>query len=171
MDASDIKKYLSGGGANTDPNASLGDQISTTEIVNNTLQNLLDNVSSAERAAGSVEYRCLYLVNEHSTETLEGAGVYISSNTPAADTTIAIGLDPAGVGDGSSTGVATSIVYETSVPAGVSFSTPTTAGAALAIGDLEPNEAIAVWVRRTVDAAAVAASNDPCTLTVVGEPA
>lgn len=170
MEASDIQKRLSGGVANTDVDLSLGAEMSTSVIVNNTLQNLFDNVSSAERATGSVEYRCFYFVNKHATETLVGAAVYIASQTPAADTAIAIGLDPAGVGDGENTGVAATIADETSAPAGVSFSAPGDAGTALAVGDLAPDEAIAVWVRRTVDIGAVAAANDPFTVRITGTP-
>lgn len=170
MLASDIEKRYSGGVANTDPNASLGEEMSSMVIPNATLQNLFDNVSSAERATGSQEYRCFYFINKHSTETLKNAVIFIASQTPSADTGIEIGLDPNGIGDGTTTGVATDIADETYPPAGVSFSAPGDAGSGLVVGDLEPDEAIALWVKRTVDMGADAAANDPFTIRITGDP-
>ena len=54
----DIKYYLSGGGGNTNPNASLGGAISSTEITPASLHNLFDLVSSADASAGTDDYRC-----------------------------------------------------------------------------------------------------------------
>lgn len=170
MDATDIKKYYSGGSANTDPNASLGGEISSTTITSNQLQNLFANVSPAERASGKVDYRCFYFKNEHLTETLKDAVVYIASQTPSSDTSVEIGLDDAGIGDGSSTGVATTIVDELTPPDDVVFSAPSNAGTGLAVGDLAPGECIAVWVKRTIEVGASAASNDPFTIRITGVP-
>lgn len=170
MEATDIKKRLSGGSSNNDPNAALGGEISLTEIVNNSLQNLMDNVTADQRVTGSIEYRCFYYANTHATETLANAVVYIAAQTPAADTAIAIGLDPAGIGDGETTGVATTIPDEGTAPAAVVFTAPDSAGAGLTAGDLAPGDVIAVWVRRTVDVGAAPASNDPFTLRITGDP-
>lgn len=166
MIASDIEPRLSGGAANTDVNASLGGDMSATAVVNNTLQNLFDSVNPAERVAGSIEYRCYYYTNKHATETLESAVAYIGSQTPTAETSVSIGLDPAGVSGG-----ATTVPDELTAPTGVTFTAPDTAGAGLVIGDLAPGATIAVWLRRTVTAGAPPASNDPFTIRVNGTPA
>lgn len=170
MEASDIVKRYSGGSANGDAELSLGGEMSSVAITNNVLQNLFDNVSPSERASGTIEYRCFYYVNTHATETLTDAIVYVTANTPATDTAMAIGLDPAGVGDGSSTGVAATIPDETTAPYGVTFSAAPDAGSGLSVGDLEPGEAFAVWVRRTVDAGALPATGDNVTLRITGSP-
>lgn len=170
--ASDMKYLLSGGAANTDPNDALGGKISSTEVViSPTKNNLFDDVSSAEASSGKVEYRCLYVFNDHSTDGLTSGKLWISQNTPSSGTLIAIGLDPAGVGDGDTTGEATTIADETSVPSGVTFSSPSTEGAALDIAAIAAQEGFAVWVRRTVSAATEAAPTDPFTLTFKGTPA
>ena len=69
----DIKFYLTGalsdGGAQADPNASLGGYRSSTEITSAMLNNLFDNVSSAEASSGDTEYRCICVQNT-SLETL-----------------------------------------------------------------------------------------------------
>lgn len=168
--AGDIDFHLSGGGANADPNASLGGVRSSTQLVDATLHNLFDIVSGDEAAAGDAEYRCFYVRNAHGTLTLQNAEVYIQSNTPSGDTDVAIGLDPAGVGDGSATGVAATAADESTAPAGVTFSQPAS-GTPLAIGNLAPGESQAIWVRRDVAAAAAAYNNDQAVIRVQGETA
>lgn len=164
--ASDIKFYLSGGSGNTLPSACLGGAPSTTEVNGGTpLNNLFDDVSDVEAAAGDTEYRCFYVKNTHGTDSLSSAAIYIASNTPSADTALAIGLDPAGV---SANG--TTIANESTAPAGVTFSAAANSGAALAIGTLGPGDFQAIWVRRVVDADAVAAASDPTTFRVTGTP-
>lgn len=164
--SSDIKFYLSGGAANSDANASLGGAISSTEIVDATLHNLFDVVGSAETASGDVEYRCMYVKNTHGTLTLQASTAFISSNTPSADTDAAIGLGTAAIGASEQT-----TATESAAPSGVSFSAPSTQPAGLSIGDLAPGEYKAIWVRRTVSAAASAYSNDGVTIDVGGDTA
>lgn len=168
--ASDIEYLLSGGDANSDPNASLGGEISSTTITSATTANLFDNVSGTESSNGDVEYRCFYIKNNHGSLTWQSVDVWIASNTPSTGTDSSIGLDPAGVGDGSSTGVATTVADESTEPSGVSFSQPGS-GSPLNVGDIPPGEAIAVWVRRTVNAGASAYNDDSVTVEAQGETA
>lgn len=113
--------------------------------------NVFDNVGPADSLAGSTEYRCIYVKNTNATTTVNDAKVWIKQLTTGPDE-IHIGLDPVGNGNGSSTGVATTIANETTAPAGVTFSQPTTSGVALSIGTLAPGECRAIWERRTVPA-------------------
>lgn len=165
--STDIKYFLSGGAANADPNASIGGAKSATEMnLGVPLNNLWDNVSGAESAAGDVEYRMVYLQNKHATLTLQGAKVFIQANTPSADTDIAIGLAAAGLN-----GVETAVANENTAPAGVTFSSAAGEGAALAIGNMAPDDFIGLWVRRTVTAGAAAVNGDAYTLRVQGDTA
>lgn len=169
--ATDIDIRLSGGSSQSDPNLSLGGAKSSVEVnFAAILNNLFDNVSDSEALAGDVEYRCVYVHNSNGSSALTDAKAYITSNTPSADTTIAIGVDPAGVGNGSSTGVATTAANENTAPAGVTFSTPTTDAAALALGTLGAGQSAALWIRRTVTAGAMPVSSDPFTIRVIGTP-
>ena len=93
----DLKFFLSGGAGNTNPNAALGGAISTTEVVDNILNNLFDNVSGVEHTAGDINYRCIYVKN-NSVSIAYLSKLFIETNTPAADSQIQIGLDLAGVG-------------------------------------------------------------------------
>ena len=89
---SDMKFYYSGGLSNSDPLLSTGGEKSDIEIVlSPTKNNLFDDVSSGELITGATEYRCIYLANDHPTDTLSDTLLWIQANTPSADTAIAIG--------------------------------------------------------------------------------
>ena len=60
--AIDIQFRLTGGGDNTNPNASLGGLTSAFGLAADALDNLFDDVSSAEAAAGDSEYRAFSVV-------------------------------------------------------------------------------------------------------------
>lgn len=167
----DIKKRLSGGATNTDPNASLGGVKSSTEMAPASANNLFDDVSGTESAAGDIEYRCLYLHNAHATLTLQNTVVWIGANTPSPGSDVAIGLDPAGVGDGSTTGVAVTVADEGTAPTGVAFSAAPDEANGLTVGDIPPGESIAIWIRRTITAGAAAYNNDSMTLNWSGDTA
>lgn len=157
VSAGDIKFYHSGGVGNSDPNASLGGIKSTTEVTTATLENLFDNVSSADAAAGETNYRCMYVENTHATDSLTAAVTFFQA-VPSV-TGIAMGLDPAG-----KNGTATTIANEDAAPAGVSFTTPTDAGSGLNLTDLTAGDFYAIWLRRIV---APGASSDPLDSTTV----
>lgn len=167
----DIRAKLSGGASNNVPGASLGGVRSSVDLSSTALNNLFDNVSASEATAGRVEYRCVYIANVNATDTLNTVKVFMGSATPSASSKLEIGLDPAGIGNGATTGVATTIATETDVPTGVTFSEPLTEGAAIAVGNLPAGAGIAVWCRRTITAGAPAASGDGTTLEVRGTPA
>jgi hypothetical protein len=173
--ASDMKWYLSGGSGNTNPAASLGGDISTTLIVDNSVANLFDTVDSADALAGDTEYRCAYIKNTHATDDLDDVIIWIESNTTNPGTTMAIGLDPAGIGNGSSPGGAAqpSPLDEDNPPPGVSFVTspePVSSPTALPIGLLEAGESQAVWFRRIVSPGTASGAHDPSTYRITGTP-
>lgn len=150
------------------PAGSLGKYISTTAITTAQLANLFDNVSGAEASAGTIEHRCLFVHNNHATLTYQAAGVYIASQT-AGGGTIDMGLDPAAVSaKGSASAQAATIASETSAPAGVTFTTPTS-GAPLVIGDIAPGQVKGIWLRRTVTAGAGGLNPDGVIVQVTGD--
>lgn len=157
--SSDIQYRLSGGAANANPDASLGGAISSTAAA----ATIFDDVSSAEAAAGDVEYRCVYVRNNHGTLTLIGAKVWIQTNTPSAQTDVAIGLGTSAIN-----GTEQTVANESTAPASVTFSSPADFASGLVIGDLAPGATKALWIRRTVTAGA-AATADGFTLRVQGD--
>ena len=167
--ASDIKFFLSGGASNSDPDDSRGGVISSFELVNGTLENLFDVVSLSEASTGHEDYRCFYIKNINLTDSIFDIRAWIETNTPSPTTTVAIGADPAGVGDGVTTGVAVTIVGEVTAPAGVVFTTPGNAGAGVPGGvTLLPEQCIAIWVRRTISAGTSPVPSDDCRIRVRG---
>lgn len=167
---SEIQLFLSGGGANADPNASLGGAISTTQIDSvTTLHNLFDKVTSAETTAGITEYRCFYVKNTNGTLTWESVVAWIGTNTPSGDTSVEIAIGSSGV-NGTEPAIADEI-DSGSVLSGLSFSAPATQGAALAIGDIPSDQHMAIWVKRVVNPGASAYSNDGATINFAGDTA
>lgn len=161
--SSDIKFYLSGGASNTDPNASLGGAISSTEIVDNTVHNLFDKVTGAEADAGDTEYRAFYVKNTHATLTLQNAKIYIYSNTPSTDTHVQISV-------ASETGSPIqTIANENTAPSGQTFSDANGETNAISIGDLAPGAVKGIWIKRVVNAGASAYANDNAVIKVFGD--
>lgn len=112
---------------------------------------LWDSVQPSESLSGSTEYRCTYIRNTGDT-ILYNVKVWILSQTTGQDS-VAIALDPAGKGNGTTTGVAIVIANEKDTGnalAAVTFSTPAGIGEALLVGDLAPNECHALWEKRIV---------------------
>lgn len=155
----DIKIRLSGGAANSDVNASLGGARSSTETVDNTVNNLFDSISGAESTAGDTEYRCVYVYNNHGTLTMQNVRIYILSNTTSADDTWTIGLGTAAINATEQT-----IANESTAPSGVTFSAPTDYAGGLASADIPAGQHRSIWYKRVVNAGAAAASNNAITL-------
>lgn len=155
--ATDLKFYLSGGGSNADPTAALGGAISSSQVGSN----LLDDISTAEAAAGDTEYRCYFVKNTNATDTAYAVKVWIAANTPATSTALQIALADEGVANTVET-----IAGEGSAPSGPTFDDAEDEANALTVGDLAPGEAHGIWVKRTVTATTVAFANDTATLRV-----
>lgn len=153
--SSDIKTRLSvttGSAGNsvaqTDPNASLGKYLSTTDWAGGTLHDLFDLISQQENAASTADYRAIFLYNTHSTLTFLGIKVWISAQT-AGGASISIGVDPTAASNYNAAPVqAVTAGSETTAPAGVTFSAPTTEGTGISVGDLAPGKCRAIWVKR-----------------------
>lgn len=159
----DLSVRLSGGAANSDPNASLGGAKSST-AVGTGIHNLFDQVSSAETSAGDTEYRCVYIHNGHATLDWQTPVVWISSNTPSTGTTVEIAL-----GSSILNGTEQTVVNESTAPTGVTFSAPSTKGTGIALGTIPAGQHRAVWIKRIVNAGAAAYNDDQATINFEGD--
>lgn len=163
--SADIKYRLSGGAGNADPNGSLGGVKSATAVTDNADNNLFDDVTGAEHAAGDVEYRCIYIHNGHATLTLLSAVVWIQSDTSGAESDISIAVGTAAID-----GVEQTIANEGAAPAGVAWSDAAVSRATgLALGDLGPGQHKAVWIRRTIAAGSTPQAADTCIVQAGGD--
>ena len=173
--ASDIKwKFsVSAGSGNSSSGAaatSLGGQISTTEITDATLHNLFDVITGDENAASDVEYRCIFVHNNHGSLTWENVVVWISAETAGGANT-AISVDTTGVTPvGSASPQAKTAADESTAPSGQTFTSPTTKGTGLSIGDIPAGSCAAIWLRRTATNSA-ALDNDSVTIRAEGDTA
>ena len=117
------------------------------------LHTVFSQTNALMALVGDVQYRCLYFRNNHPSLTANDVRLYLHA-PPALPQTLAIGLDPAGVGDGISTGVAQSIADAHTAPIGVTFTAPLLAANGIALGSIGPNQCVAFWQRRTLPAMA-----------------
>ena len=157
------------GNANTSTAAtSLGKYISTTQWTGGSANDLFDDISGAENAASTVDYRCIFIHNSNTANALQNAVAYLSAEV-AGGASIAIGVDTtAASAIGSATAQAVTIANETTAPAGVTFTSPTTSGTGIALGSIGTGQCRAIWIRRTA-ANSSALSNDGVTIAVTGD--
>jgi hypothetical protein len=161
----DIKYRLSGGAAQSDPNLSLGGAKSSVELVDNTANNMFDDVTGTEHTAGDVEYRAIYIHNGHGSLTLTGAVVWIQSDTSGADSDISIAVGTAAVN-----GTEQTVANESTAPSGVSWSDAAVSRATgLALGNLPAGQHKAVWIRRTITAGSTPQAADTCAVQAGGD--
>lgn len=180
LSPSDIVRYLTGavadGGAQADPNASLGNYRSSTAFVNATLENLFDHVDPTESETGDIEYRCLCYKNEGAS-TWSTVKVFISTNTPSSDSSVRFAVEvPTG---GDTNGNAQTIADESTAPsvgAGnvSSWSTATTYATGVGVNqgahdaNLDAGEIVFVWIERSIGIGADPYSTDGVVITVRG---
>lgn len=146
----------------------LGKYVSTTVLADASDNGLFPDVTGAENAASFTDYACVFVHNTHATLTLVGAKLYLSTQV-AGGTTINVGVDTTAISAvGSGSVQALTIANETTAPAGVTFSNPTSTGTALTLGDLAPGQVKAFWARR-VAAATAPQANDGVTFAVFGD--
>ena len=149
---SDIQKRYSVAAAAGDTTAgsaatSLGDQISTTQITDDSFGNIFPDVTGDEALAGVVKYRCIFALNNHSTLTLQNATAAISSQI-SGGSVVAIGVDPTAVSaKGSASAQALTIASENVAPAGVTFG-----AGPITLGSIGPGQVKGIWVRQTTAA-------------------
>jgi hypothetical protein len=156
--STDIVYRLSGGAANTAPISSLGGAMSTVAggiITSGTANNLWDDVTGDQSAAGLTEYRAFYVVNNHATLPWQTVMFWIDSLTSSADTEFDVALASEAV----NTAIAQTLASEASVPTGVSFTRPVTKAGGLSIGNIPATQYKGLWIKRTVTAGAAAASD------------
>lgn len=172
--ASDIELRLSlktgaagDSGAGT-PAGSLGKYISQTAIDAGTpLNNLFDDVSGAENAASDVEYRCLFVFNNHATLTYHSVGAYLLSQV-SLGTTLKIAVDSTAASDHEAAGAqALEVADEGTAPLGLTFYAAATLGAALSLGEIAAGQVKAIWIERTA-ANTAALANDGGVLRITG---
>ena len=172
--STDIKFWLTGAASvdnpQTDPNASLGGNRSSTEMVTGQLNNLFDDISGAEAESGDTEYRGIIIQNTHASLTLYNAKAFLSvqpNGSRATKESIQIATDTVWLYGGDHIDA---IATENDAPSGAgAFSAPATYATGLALGDLGPNGQMGLWIKRVVPASTEASASANFTLVVQGD--
>jgi hypothetical protein len=138
--------------------------VSSVDVVDDTSENLFDNVTGDESTAGLIDYRGLAIKNNHGSLTYFGARIWIQQQPTATGDTTAIGLDSNGLNVQPVT-----IATELLAPAGVSFTAPANFAGGLVMGDIPTIQYFGFWIRRTIAAVTAAYTNDTFQLEVQGE--
>src|SRR5574339_665740 len=94
---SDVKIYLTGGTSNTNPNLSLGGSTSTTELINDVLDNLFNRVELSDAQTGITQYRCITIKNTHAEKSALKVRLYFNQNTSNAKTRAYFAIGAAGL--------------------------------------------------------------------------
>lgn len=128
-----------------------------SELVDASLNNLWDDVSSAESGAGDTEYRCVYVRNRNSANSMVNTTVSIQTDPSESD--FEIGLGAAGKNSEE-----TAVADEGTAPGGVTFGT-----ASISLGTLAPNDYYAIWIKRIVPIGAGAATPDTGVLRIIAD--
>ncbi len=164
-----VRTGTAGNSTASTPAGSLGKYISTTAWAGGVANDLFDDITGAENAASTVDYRCIFIHNANTANALQKSVVYISAET-AGGASIALASDNiAASALGATAAQAAEIANETTAPTGTSaFSSPTTAGTGVSLGDLPATQVRAFWVRRTA-ANTAALSNDGVTVACQGD--
>lgn len=151
--------------------ASLGTWISTTAWAGGALNDLFDDITGAENAASTVDYRCVFVYNSNGANAYQNAVVYLSAETAGgANVTIAVDSTASSV-LAAGTAQALTATTETAPGAGVTgltYSAPTTAATGLALGTIASGSVKAIWIKRTATNSA-ALSSDGVTIAVSGD--
>lgn len=190
--STDLKKYLTGassdGGAQSNPDASLGNYHSSTEITSGNDNNVFDDVSGAEASAGSTDYRVIAIKNTHATLDLTDAKVFVSTDDSNSDTTYSLCLErpqsslTAGNAQTLSDEDTAPDLSNTTYHTGGAWTASTTCNSyanGLAVGpldstgdaDLKSGEIIFVHIKRVIGSSAAAASGVSFTIRIQGDTA
>ncbi len=131
------------------PHASLGKWVSTSTVDPDEDNNIFDNITGVENAAGTSDYRCLFVQNNHATLTAIGVTAWLYSQI-SGGATVSLGVDPTAASAKGATSIqAATSATQLTAPAGVSFSTAASSGTAIALGDIPAGHVRALWIKRT----------------------
>ena len=114
---------------------------------------IFGTVSPYDHYHGITQYRCFLYGpgGSNGYYSAKDVGVFLRSRKENPLVTYEIGVDPAGIGDGTTTGVPTTISVDTEAPSGVSFSKPSIKNPLfLQSGAWSQGTFVPIWIKRTI---------------------
>lgn len=158
--ASDIQFLLSSPQAGSGysragiPGNSTGLFVSTTQLSTTPQDNLFNDITGAQNAAGQVDYACLFVFNNNADHAMINSVAWLPTSLlgPGNTALFAIGADPTPPSAfGSTVAQAVVITNPTTAPAGVTtWAAPSsTAAGGVSLPNIPAKSVAAVWIRRT----------------------
>lgn len=142
---------------------SLGKYMSTT-TVSGSANVFFDDVNSTEASAGDTEYRCVFVFNNHATDSATNVTVQIVSEVAGGGaTTAALDNTATSAANSASAQSVGPVADENTAPSPITDTFTTTSKS---IGTLAAQQCKAVWLKRTVGASTAAMTGDGFTLRV-----
>ena len=128
-----------------DPSKSLGNFVSSVLVSNGSFNNLFDELGFYELQIGSDNYRCIYVVNQSTTDTMNNLSLYTTGQQ--AFETISFGVSqPA-----NNTSPVQLLNSQYDVPYNVSFySSSDPLNPIILIPSLPPLQMVALWLLRSI---------------------
>lgn len=141
--------------------SNLGSTINPSEIVEDGLHNVFPMGTAFELENGVRDWQGLYIINIHPNVTARGL-VMFSEGTSNSSTSMRFGLDPAGVGDGTTFGVAQTIDNKSDPPDNIVWKSgkSRTDPEALVLPELPGNKCFLVWFERYIPPGTRSAEDD-----------
>lgn len=154
---SDIGMYLTGGSSNTNPNLSLGGNVSSTEVVSNQLHKLFRRIDEGEASSGVTLYRCVAIKNKDPSLEMRNVAFYMVVDSKAADSLVLYSKAQAGKNV-----VETPVADEFTTPTGgnINFIAALNRSGGLSLGNLDAGDFINVWIKYIVQPGALPFPND-----------
>ncbi len=115
--------------------------------VTNETENIFPDVTASEASTGDLEYRCVYILNDHPSETIATLNVWVGKQY-AGEQDVAIAFDSGGVG--ASAPVLADGDDSTDILSGLSFVSPSAEGSAISVTTIGPGVAVPLWIRRNI---------------------
>lgn len=109
---------------------------------------VFDNLSAQQSLLGTVQYRCLYLLNTDPATTAKACKVWVQKQPESVDV-LHLLIDPAGV-NGTALGPLVDEYDVTDILVDLTWINSSNYDSGLYLGDLLPGEYIAIWLRRTL---------------------
>jgi predicted phosphodiesterase len=153
LNAFDIKMFLTGGLANTDPNLSLGGNVSTQEVTTDVMNNLFRRITEQEASSGVTIYRCIAIRNGDLGGATMINGVFYMVYDTLSTGDLALYSSAQNIKNV----VETPLVDEFTPPTGtnINFKATLSRSGGIILGDLAPSDFKCVWLRVSVNPGAV----------------
>lgn len=135
--------------ANTTVGTFLGKYAATSVWAGGGVNDLFADISGADNAASVIDYAGLAILNNNGANIAQNSVIYISSEV-AGGAACAVGVDTtAASAKGAAGAQLLTIANKNTAPAAVAFSSPTTIGTGLSMGNIGTGQVKGMWVRRS----------------------